>query len=781
MSLKFLQLFRPKATKDASSATQRAKFEHACLLSRQSQLAEAADTCQEILDLQPDHFDSLALLAEIAAKLDNKDQAIGLYTRVINLRPDHAVAYYKRGNLLKDRNQAELALASYDQAIGLDPSYGNAFCNRGAVLALLNRPDEALESYNRAIELNPTDALAHYNRANLLKDRNLTDAALASYDQAVAVDPNYANAFCNRGAVLGLLNRPEEALASYNRAIELNPRDALAYYNRGDVLRVLKRLNEALASYDEAISVRPDYAEAYCNRGVLLQELDELDAALICYDRCIEINSGILQAHLNRGQVLVRMKQFVAAIASYERAMALKPDSRFLLGTLRHAKMYICDWAGLELDIDRLAAGIEANAPVSAPMPILGLLSSLQLQRKAAEIWVREECAADDSLGEIAPRPPSDKIRIGYFSADFRNHPVSLLTAELFETHDRSRFEIIAFAFGPKVEDAVRARLERAFDRFIDVGEQSDLEVAETARRMGIDIAVDLGGFTERARTKIFALRAAPVQMSYIGYLGTMGAPYMDYLLADPTIIPVEEQHSYSEAIIYLPSYQVNDSKRPVVERTLTRAELGLPETGFVFSCFNANYKITPATFAVWMRILQRVQGSSFFLYAGNEVAERNLRKEAHRCGVESHRLVFGKYLAQEDYLARFRAMDLFLDTLPYNAGTTASDALWAGLPVLTCAGRAFAGRVAASLLNAIELPELVTSTAAQYEEMAVQLAENPQQLAQIKQKLAQNRLTTALFDTRAFTRHLEVAYTMVDERRCAGLVPQTIFVIPET
>jgi protein O-GlcNAc transferase len=255
----------------------------------------------------------------------------------------------------------------------------------------------------------------------------------------------------------------------------------------------------------------------------------------------------------------------------------------------------------------------------------------------------------------------------------------------------------------------------------------------------------------------------------------------MDYLLADPTIIPAEEQHSYSEAIIYLPSYQVNDSKRPAVERTLTRAELGLPETGFVFSCFNANYKITPATFAVWMRILLRVPGSSFFLYAGNEVAERNLRKEALRRGVEPRRLVFGKYLAQEDYLARFRTMDLFLDTLPYNAGTTASDALWAGLPVLTCAGQAFAGRVAASLLNAIELPELITSTQVQYENLAVQLAENPQQMTDIKQKLAQNRLTSALFDTRAFTRHLEAAYTRVEERRRAGLVPQIILVTPET
>jgi predicted O-linked N-acetylglucosamine transferase (SPINDLY family) len=268
--------------------------------------------------------------------------------------------------------------------------------------------------------------------------------------------------------------------------------------------------------------------------------------------------------------------------------------------------------------------------------------------------------------------------------------------------------------------------------------------------------------------------------MSYIGYLGTIGAPYMDYLLADPTLIPVEEREHYSEAIIYLPSYQANDSTRPEVERTLTREELGLPPVGFVYSCFNANYKITPDTFAVWMRILLRAEGSSLFLYVGTEIAESNLRKVAERYGVNPSRLVFGRFLAQEDYMARFRTMDLFLDTLPYNAGTTASDALWAGLPVLTCMGRAFAARMAASLLHAIELPELVTSTREHYVEMAVRLAQNPEQLQKIKLKLAHNRLKTALFDTGLFTKYLERAYTLVHERYRNGYAPQTTFVAPD-
>jgi protein O-GlcNAc transferase len=813
MSPNFPKLFRPKAAKNSGLTTLGAKFEHASFLNQRGQLAEATATCREILERQPDHFESLTLLAEIEARREDPEQAIQLYTRVINLRPGYAPAYYKRGNLLKDRNRMEAALASYDQAVALDPGYANAFCNRGVVLGLLNRPDEALANYDRAIALNSRDALAFYNRGNVLRELKRLNEALASYDQAIAVRPDYAEAYCNRGVLLQELKEWDAALVSYDRCIEIEPGISSAYLNRGNLFRERKKLDAALASYNRAIEIDPDYAEAYCNRGVLFTDLRQWDAAFASLNRAIELKPGFAEAYCYRGKLFAQVMRIEAAIASFDRAVALKPDcveayqgrgfalltrgqheaamasfdhgialkadQKYLLAFRRYVQMQICDWDGLAPYLERLEHELRARKPLIAPFQVFALIDSPPLQRLAAEIWVREECPPDDALGTIQERPRGDKIRIGYFSADFRNHPVSLLTAELFETHDRSRFEIIAFALGPKVQDAVRARLERAFDRFIDVGERSDLEVAETARRLGIDIAVDLGGFTDYARPKIFALRAAPIQMSYIGYLGTMGAPYMDYLLADPTIIPAEEQQSYSEAIIYLPSYQVNDSKRPVVERTLTREELGLPATGFVFSCFNANYKITPATFAVWMRILLRVEGSSFFLYAGNEVAERNLGKEAERCGVDSRRMVFGKFLAQEDYLARFRAMDLFLDTLPYNAGTTASDALWAGLPVLTCAGQAFAGRVAASLLEAIELPELVTSTAGQYEEMAVQLAENPELLSTIKRKLAQNRLETALFDTRSFTKHLEVAYTRVQERHCAGLAPQTIFVTP--
>jgi predicted O-linked N-acetylglucosamine transferase (SPINDLY family) len=386
-------------------------------------------------------------------------------------------------------------------------------------------------------------------------------------------------------------------------------------------------------------------------------------------------------------------------------------------------------------------------------------------------------CPPDQSLGPIPKRTPHKKIRIGYFSADFREHPVSRLLAELIEIHDRSRFEVIAFSFGPDTKGDLRERLERAFDRFLDLKDSSDMEIASLARSLTIDIAVDLGGYTHQSRPNVFALRAAPSQVSYLGYLGTMGAPYMDYLVADAAIIPPGEHQHYSEKIIYLPSYQVNDSRRRIAERTFTRRELGIPPTGFVFSCFNSNYKISRDTLALWMRILRRVEGGILFLNADNELAKRNLLNETRRLGVDSHRIVFGERLGVEDYLARFRTMDLFLDTLPYNAGTTASDALWAGLPVLTCTGATFAGRVATSVLRAIDLPELITGTPAQYEELAVALASNPSRLAQIKTKLAANRLTRQLFNSRIFTKHLETAYTNIYQHQQSNLPPDHIYV----
>ncbi len=804
-----MEIFKPKSK---ASESAEAKLELARLLDQRGQGAEAKAACKEILGQHPDHWESLVFLAELEARQENLEPAIQLYSKLIELRPDYPVTYYKRGNLFRRRGQLEAALGSYDQAVARDSLYANAFCNRGVVLGLLHRPDEALNSYDQAIALNPLDALALYNRGDVLRELTRFSEALESYDRAIAVMPNYAEAHCNRAVLLQELKQLDEALISYNRSLEIYP-GAYAYLNRGNLFREQKKLNLALADYDRAIEADSAHARAYCNRGVVLTELRQwgaafdslsraieldadladahgnlgfllaqvlrLDAAMVSLDKAIALKPDYVEALRNRGEVLVSLKRYAAALESYDQAMLLKPDFPYLRGGRRHTAMYVCDWEGLDSDLDALASEIDADAKVAAPFSVLALLNSARLQHKAAQIWVREQYPAENMLPAIPPYPAADKVRIGYFSGDFREHPVALLAAEFLENHDRSRYEVTAFSFGPNTQDNVRKRLEQAFDRFIDARDISDEEVVLTARRLNIDIAVDLAGHTGYSRTRVFAMRAAPVQVNYLGYAGTSGADYMDYLIGDRTVIPEEQRSYYSEKIVYLPnSFLPHDSSRAIATNMVTREGLGLPASGVVFCCFNNNYKITPKTFDSWMRILTRVENSVLWLSLNEPTAAGNLRREASRRGVDGGRLIFAdRVSSMPAHLARQRVADLFLDTLPYNAHATALDALWAGLPVLTCVGDGFASRVAASLLNALELPELITTTTTQYENLAVHLASNPQQLNGIKKKLERNRLTAPLFDTKAFTRHLEAAYTTIYERSRANLPPRDIYV----
>jgi predicted O-linked N-acetylglucosamine transferase (SPINDLY family) len=749
--------------------------------------------------------------AQIAAGSGDLVQAIRLYDEIISSRGDHAAARYKRANLLKDCGRLESALADYDRAIALDPRHAHAFCNRGVVLARLNRLDAACESYEQAIALDPADPLVHYNHGAVLRDMQQPLRALASYDEAVALKPDYAEAYCNRGILLAELGRGDAALASYDRAIEIQPGFSPAYFNRGVLFQQRKQPDAALSNYNRVIEIDPDHAAAHVNRGVVLTALGQWEAALASLDRAIAIDPHHAEAHCGRGNLLLRVNQtgaaiegfdralalkpdyaeafydragalmgerdVVAAIASYDRAFALKPDLPFLTGARRHAKMHVCDWRDFETDLRLLASGIDAGTAVSSPLPVLALIDSATLQQQAACIWVREQHPANPSPTEKLRRTPADRIRIGYFSADFHEHPVAVLMAGVFENHDRSMFEVTAFSFGPVAGDGLRARLEKAFERFIDVRRLADLEIAELARSLGIDVAVDLGGHTGNSRTGIFALRAAPTQINFLGYPGTMGAGYMDYMIADETVIPPESRCHYTERIAYLRgSCLPNDSGRSIAERRFSRIELGLPEFGFVFCCFNNSHKITPDVFDGWMRILRRVGQSVLWLSQQDPAAADNLRQEAARRGVDARRLVFaGRMASPAEHLSRLRAADLFLDTRPYNAHATAVDSLCAGVPVLTCAGGAFAARVAASLLTSVVLPELITSTPAQYEDLAVALAMDPPRMTGIRERLERSRLDRAPLASRTFAGRLESIYRQVVERYRADLPPRHI------
>jgi len=742
-------------------------------------LEEALKIIARSLQCNPNQPYALNNLGSILKDLKRLDEALENYDRAIALEPDFALAYSNRGNALQELEHLEAALDSYEQAIALNPDYADAYCNHGAALQKLNRLHEALDSYERAITLKPDYAEAYYNRGAALQKLKRQHEALDSYDRAIALNPDYADAYCSRGATLQELQRLDDALANYDNAITLNPDHVDAYCNRGSALQKLKRQHEALDSYDRAIALNPDYADAYCSRGTALQELQRLDEALASYDTAITLNPDHVDAYYNSGVALQELKRFDEALASYEQVIALKPDMDFVLGYALSIKMQLCIWDDLPNHLNELTYKISNNEKVAVPFTVLALIDDPEIQRKTAEIFVYEKYPVSDVLPKIQRYPQHAKLRIGYFSADFRNHPVAHLTAELYETHDRTNFEIYAFYFGPETNDEMNLRIIAGVDYFHDVRTLSDKDIVLLARSFEIDIAVDLGGYTAHARTEIFAMQAAPIQVNYLGYPGTMAAVYIDYLIADRTVISDHQQQYYSEKIVYLPNtYMVNDTKNKISERIFTREETGLPTHGFVFCCFNNHYKITPTIFIVWMRILLKVEGSVLWLSEGNNTAVDNLKKEAVKMGVNDDRLIFAPRLTfMEDHFKRLQLADLFLDTLPFNAHTTASDALRMGLPVLTCIGQSFTSRVAASLLNAVNLPELITSTQEQYEALAIELATHPEKLKTIKAKLVANLATEPLYDTPLFTKHLESAYLTMYDRDQNGLAPEHIYV----
>ena len=601
------------------------------------------------------------------------------------------------------------------------PDYAEAFNNRGNTLKELGRFDEALASFDVAIVLLPHYAAGHLNRAIVLRMAGRLSEALAANDLAIRCDPNLPQAFTNRGNVLQQLNRFAEALADHERAIALDPRFAQAHLNRGNVLQSLARLPEAIASLDQAIALAPHLSMAHRNRGTVLKRLRRLDDAL----------------------------------ASFEAAFAQDPRDAIALSETLALEAQMCRWTAPGRKAELLRR-VRQGATIP-PFHLLALADDAALQRANARRWSEIHFPPQPAARPATPRPRQGRIRVGYFSADFYNHATMALMIRMLELHDKARFEVHAFSYGPQVQDAVRQRVAAAVDGFHDISTLSDEAAARFARDRDIDIAVDLKGHTENGRLGIFAWRAAPCQIGYLGYPGTTGADYIDHLLADRTIAPADRQADYCERLLHLPgSYQINDSARAIAAHRPTRSELGLPEQGFVFCSLNNSYKITPAEFDIWMRLLARVEGSVLWLLEDNAWAAANLRREAEARGIAANRIVFAPRVSVPEHLARQACADLFLDTFMVNAHTTASEALWAGLPVLTRLGDSFVARVAGSLLHAIGLPELVTESAEAYEELAYDLATDPVRLAGIKAKLATNRDAAALFDTARATRNIE-------------------------
>jgi protein O-GlcNAc transferase len=648
-----------------------------------------------------------------------------------------------------------------------DSRHGEALHYLGVIEAQQGRLQEALRLIRHALTINPGDAKACSNLGNVLQELRRHEDALDSYDKALAIDPGDPVAWNSRGAVLNELKRYTQALASFDQALARDPGFAEAHNNRGNALLELRRHAEALACFDAALALRPDSAEAHSNRGNALLDLKRPEEALACHDRALALRPDAADFWNHRGNALVELRRYDVAATSYRKALALDPDCKYALGALCYSKRHACDWSGHEEECRRIVSGVRAGKNVIAPLAFLSISESAQDQLVCARLYAGRTYPASAAPVWTGERYRHDRIRLAYLSADFRPHPVSYLLAGIFELHDRSRFETVALSFGPDDSSEMGGRLKGAFERFIDVGGQSDLEVARLMRDLEIDIAVDLMGHTQSQRTGIFALRPCPVQVNFLGYPGTTGADYFDYIISDRVVIPEDHHAHYSEKVVYLPDTpQPNDRKRRIADRTPSRAEENLPDRGFVFCSFNHTYKFAPPTFDIWMRLLHKVEGSVLWLQHGNAAAAENLRREAAQRGIDGNRLVFASRTPlHEDHLARYRLADLFLDTLPYNAHTTASDALWAGLPVLTCLGTTFAGRVGASLLRAVGLPELIAPSLAEYEALALRLATEPGTLAALKATLARNREHCPLFDTDRFRRHIEAGYETMRDR----------------
>ncbi len=745
----------------------------AIVLQQKGNHDEAAKLYRQLIKSGPDNFYALHFLGVIEATVGNIKQAKLLMARSLSIQPSNIQFIENYATVLYQAGDYGSALEVCQQGLQLNNANPLLLYVNAISLFNLSKFQESVTQFDKLLLIQPNHIAALNERGSVLAEMKQYDAALSSVENALAINPRYAEAHLNKGNLYSELKRYDEGIPAFDRALSLNPNLGNAWLGCGNVFRNLKRYDEAFAAYDKALALKPDLESACLGRGNVFHDLKRYDDAFAAYDKALALKPDLDSAWLGRGNVFYDLKRYDEAFAAYDKALALKPDLESAEGMRLYSKMHICDWINSDTECAHLIASVKDGKTNTPPFAFLGISESPDDQLQCARRWTAVMYPPAKRVVGQVERYRHDRIRVAYVSSDFRQHPMSFLIAEFIESHDRGRFEVVGLSTEPEDSSEIGQRMKNAFERFIDVSKLPDEKIADTVRELEIDIAVDLNGYTRNGRPNIFARRAAPLQVSYMGFPGTMGADFIDYLIADPVVVPYDNVSSFSEKIVWMPdTYWVASQERAIEPTVVSRKELALPESSFVFCCFNQTYKIRPEVFESWMRILQRVNGSVLWLLKDEAVAANNLRSEARRRGVDPERLIFASRVSRSQHLARHRHADLFLDTLPYNAHTTASDALQTGLPVLTQIGRTFAGRVAASLLTAISLPELIVTTMQDYEDLAVELATNAKKLAAIKTKLVDNAPKKPLFDTRLFTRHMEIAYQAMYRRHQSGLPP---------
>ena len=694
------------------------------------------------------------------------------YLEILRGAPRHFDAKHLLGVIAHQQGDHELAVKLIREALLLSPRIASAHNNLGSALMAMGRHEEAQKAFNKALVLEPGYTEARYNLGNAQFALRELEEAAATFAAVTQAMPGHFEAWNNLGNALLDLKRPQEALQALDQAVQINPLYDLALFNRGNARAMLGEPAAALGDLTEALAINGNNVEFWRARGdVLRKGLREYQAAIDSYDRGLALQADHQDTIINKGQAHYLLKQLEQAISCYERALLATPQDCHILGNLILARLHLCQWESLRDALPELLAALPDSTSYVGPFGMLSLTDSPALQLADSRRFYASYLADLVHTGRPAPNAHTSRLRIAYVSEDFYDHPVGRQMVQLFECHDRTKFEIFAISLSPRKQDEVQRRISLAAEHFLPVAERSDAQIAALLRELQIDVAVELGGATGSVRTGMFAIGCAPVQVSYLGYAGTSGSDFVDYLIADRIVVPQQSRPHYVEQLVYLPdSLMPGDSTRQISTRRFTRAELGLPETGFVFRCYNSLNKILPETFDLWMQILQRVPGSVLWLSATKAEIIDNLRQQAAQRGVEPARLVFADVLPLAEHLARNRCADLFLDTFPFGAHSTGNEALWSGLPVLTRVGQSFASRVCASQLLASDLPELVTASAEEYLETAVRLATQPQLLADIRQRLRGHRDQSRLFNTPRLARHLESAFQTLHTRACHGL-----------
>lgn len=708
---------------------------------------ESIRSFKKVIELQPQFADGYNNLGVVFQEKRNLDESIKYFKKALSLKPNYAQANNNIGIAYQQKGKSNLAAKYIKKAISLNPNYFEAYNNLGTIIQDQGDINQAIQYFNKAISFNSNYSEAYYNQALAFSELNDLDRAVQSYEKAISLKPNYPEAYNSLAAIISQQGKTDEAINLFNKAILLKPNYSDAYFNIGIMFKKKNRLNEAIESYQKAIKFKPNYVESFYNIATIFQEQGKLSKAIDYYDKALKQKPDYDKA---QAQKLYQMAQ-------------------------------ICDWKTIQQDRKLFSTlGIYKNH--IPPFTMLFFEDEPRNHYLRSKLYAKKKYLQKQIPFEKINKFSKKKhIRIGYFSADLQNHATMYLASKIFENYDKAKFEVYVYSFGKSLEnDEVREKLKNSVDVFKDVIDLSDKDIAVLARIDQIDIAIDLKGYTKNSRTGIFAYRAAPIQINFLGYPGTMGAKFFDYIIADSTIIPESKKNFYSEEIIYMPhTYQPTSHSSVKNNKVFTKSEMDLPNHGFVFCCFNNSYKISPNEFSIWMRILSKVENSVLWLIGSNKWAKINLKKEAENHGIKGNRLIFATQLSHSDHLARLKLADLFLDTFNYNAHTTSSDALWAGIPVITKIGNSFASRVAASILKAVDLPELVVKNENEYENLILEIANSPKKLFKIKEKLFANRLSKPLFDSEMYIGHLEDAYKQVYENYLKGNKAKTISIEP--